>query len=339
VIATSGTSGTAKSVRLSHGAVAHAATVAMRRLDLGPRDVWLACLPMDHVGGMGIILRSAVSGCRLVLCDHFEAAAIDHLLDEGITIISLVPTMLHRLVECRAGRPWPATLRCLLIGGGPLSHDLIARSTALGLAPCETYGLTEAASQVCTLAPHESADHPGCAGRTLDGMEVVIRDAEGKELPDDIPGRIWIRGDGLFDGYEHQGRLVEPHPAGTWFATGDVGCLHHGGYLSILGRHDDMIISGGENIAPAEIEAVLERHPAVAQAGVYGLADAEWGQMVAAALVPHNQPVPDADLDAFLRAHLPGFKRPRRITWVRGLPTTATGKLQRSRLATWGGGE
>lgn len=324
ILATSGTTGRPRLVRLSHGAIAHAMTAACRRLRVTTGDTWLACLPMDHIGGAGIALRSLASGCRIACLERFDPAAVTAHITAGATIVSLVPTMLHRLVAMRGGSRWPATLRCLLIGGGPLSADLIARCTALGLAPCQTYGLTEAASQVCTLAPDEAASHPGSAGRPLDGMAVAVRD-----------GRLWLRGPGLCDGYEEDDRVIDPRDADGWFPTGDVGQADADGFVAVLGRHDEVIISGGENIAPAEVEAALECHPAVAQAGVYGMPDAEWGQVVCAALVARDRPVPDADIEAFLPVCLARFKRPRRIAWVDALPMTATGKLQRTRLAEW----
>ena len=351
ILFTSGTSGESKAVQLSHRAVAAAAQAAVTRLGLNPADTWLACLPMDHIGGASIVLRAALCGYRLVFTERFSTDVVTNLIDHaGITGLSVVPTMLHRLIEQRGTRPWPATLRCLLTGGGPLSRELIARSTALGLAPCETYGLSEACSQVCTLAPAEAAAHPGSAGRPVDGMAVTIRSPDGDTLSAGISGQICIRGASLFDGYVlpapkgHAAHCairenaafdaMESHPA-IWHPTGDLGWMDADGFLHILGRLDDMIISGGENIAPAEIEAALERHPGIAAAGVYGLPDAEWGHIVAAALVARDQPVSADEIQAFLRTQLSRFQRPRHLAWVPSLPTTATGKIQRSRLREW----
>ncbi len=335
LLATSGTTGAPRLVRLSQGALAQAATMACRRLDISAADTWLTCLPLDHIGGTGIVLRSLVSGCQIDLVERFDAAQVSARLTAGATIVSLVPTMLHRLIAMRGSLRWPATLRCLLIGGGPLSSDLIDRCTALGLAPSQTYGLTEAASQVCTLTPAEAATHPGTAGRALDGMTVAIRDAAGIPLSAGQDGRIWLRGGALCDGYETPDGISDPRDPDGWFPTGDVGRLDADGFLTVLGRHDEVIVSGGENIAPAEVEAALERHPAVAQAAVYARPDAEWGQVVCAALVARDDPVPVAELDAYLVSCLSRFKRPRRIDWVPALPTTANGKIRRGGLAAW----
>lgn len=331
VLFTSGTSGRAKAARLPWRALRHAADAAVAVLGLTAHTPWLACLPLDHIGGASIVFRAARSGQPVHLSERFDAEVVNRLIDaDAISGASLVPTMLHRLLAQRAGRPWPATLRCLLTGGGPLSRELIAACTALGLAPSQTYGLTEAASQVCTLLPADAAAHPGSAGRPLPGTDVRV-DAEA-----DGVGPIHIRGPGLFSGYEEDGVLREPLAAGAWFATGDLGRVDDG-WLTVHGRRSDLIISGGENVYPAEVEAALERHPAVAEAGVHGVADAEWGQVVTALLVARCTPPSDSDFTAWCAANLGGHQRPRRWRWVRALPRTATGKLQRHLLAQWTG--
>lgn len=329
VLFTSGTSGRPKAARLSWRALRHAADAAVSTLGLGAQTPWLACLPLDHIGGASIVFRAARSGQPVLLVERFGSEVVNSTIDAGaVSGASLVPTMLHRLLAERAGRPWPATLRCLLTGGGPLSPELITACTALGLAPSQTYGLTEAASQVCTLLPTDAAAHPGSAGRPLPGTDLRI------DADTDGVGLILIRGPGLFSGYEENGVLSEPLAAGAWFTTGDLGSVNDG-YLTVHGRRNDLIISGGENVYPAEIEAALERHPAVAEAGVHGSADAEWGQVVAAVLIARGTPPNDGDFAAWCAANLGGHQRPRRWRWVRALPRTATGKLQRQLLAQW----
>lgn len=329
VLFTSGTSGRAKAARLSWRALRHAADAAVAVLGLGPHSPWLACLPLDHIGGASIVFRAARSGQPVQLVERFDAVLVNSTIDAGaVSGASLVPTMLHRLLAQRAGKPWPETLRCLLTGGGPLSRELIAACTALGLAPSQTYGLTEAASQVCTLLPADAAAHAGSAGRPLPGTGVRV------DADTDGVGPILIRGPGLFSGYEEDGVLSEPLAAGAWFATGDLGRLDDG-WLTVHGRRSDLVISGGENVYPAEVEAALERHPTVVEAGVHGVADAEWGQVVAAVLVARGTPPGDGDFAAWCATNLASHQRPRRWRWVRALPRTATGKLQRQLLADW----
>ena len=336
VVYSSGTTGPAKAVRLSLGALRLAAAAAVERLQLRSDDEWLGCLPLDHIGGASLVYRAGLCGYALCLLERFDAVAADRLLDAGTTGISVVPTMLHRLVAGRAGRPFAPRLRILLTGGGPLARDLALHARALGLPPLETYGLTEAASQVCT-PERDRPVAPGSCGRPLPGMQVRIRREDGTACAPGERGTIEICSPALFAGYEEGGRLTIPHPHGAWFATSDLGSLDADGQLSVHGRRDEVIISGGEKIDPAEVEEVLERHPAISEAGVHGVADAHWGQAVAALLVPGGERPDDSELSAWMAQALSGFKRPRSWRWVDRLPRTATGKLQRHRLAGWEG--
>jgi O-succinylbenzoic acid--CoA ligase len=333
VLFTSGTTGAARAARLDLAALRHAGAAAVAHLGLGPAERWLACLPLDHIGGASMVTRAALSGCALLLVERFAAEAVaEALAAHAITGLSVVPTMLRRLVDAQAGRPWPVTLRTILTGGGPLDAALIAHCTALGVAPCQTYGLTEAASQVCTLRPEEAAAHPGSAGRALPGMALRVQGAHGAAAAPGTVGEILVRGPGLFSGYEDAaGALTTPFADG-WFATGDLGELDSGGFLTVHCRRTDLILSGGENLYPAEIEGVLATHPGLADAAVVPSPDPEWGQVPTALLVARAAPLPAAELATWIAARLPGFKRPRRWTWVASLPRTATGKLQRFRL-------
>jgi O-succinylbenzoic acid--CoA ligase len=228
----------------------------------------------------------------------------------GCTVASLVPTQLHRLVGRR--RPFPPSVRLLLTGGGPLDPALAEAARALGCAPTQTYGLTETASMAtCETVP---------SGLTA-GSPVV------GELRLAADGGIEVRGPHLFDGYEdEEGGLRPPCDAEGWYATGDAGRLDDEGRLIVLGRRTDLIVSGGENLYPAEIELLLERHPAIQEARVRGEADDEWGQVPVADVV-----APGLTADQWFEAlaEVPSYKRPRRYRLVAALPRTSTGKLQR----------
>ena len=311
---TSGTGGEPKAVRLSRRALLAAAGAACVRLELTRDDSWCACLPLDHIGGIGTVLRSMLAGFSMHLHEHFDVAMVRADLDHGATGASLVPTMLHRL----ATSPWAPSVRVLLTGGGPLDPELARRSLALGLAPCQTYGLSECASQVCTLGPTEAADGIGTAGTPVIGMEVSLTHA----------GAIRVRGSSLMDGYEN---VSSPFDADGWFTTGDLGRFDAHGRLTILGRHDDVIVTGGENVSPHLIEAFLERHPGIAEAGIYAEPDREWGQRVCAVLVARHAPLSDTEVRDLLQG-LADFQRPKQWRWETGLPRTALGKLQRQKL-------
>ena len=303
-------------------------------LGLGPSDRWLACMPLYHVGGIGIRVRSVLTGCAGELQPRFDAAAGNEVVGAGqVTFLSVVPTMLQRMLDDPTGDRLPGRLRCVLVGGGPIAPSLVERALARGIPVAPTYGLSEASSQVTVLSPHEAGAHPGSAGRPLPGVAVEVVDRDGRPLPPGAIGEIRVRGpivaDGRLDG--------PPERPGGWLATGDLGRLDGEGYLYVADRREDLIVTGGENVMPAEVEAALAAHPAVAEAAVYGLPDPEWGQAVCADVVvaPGAAVTIDA-LQAFVRSRIAVYKAPRRICFVDALPRTASGKVRRAALREGG---
>ena len=323
VVYTSGTGGDPKGVVLTWANFEAAAAASAEVLQHSRKDRWLAVLPLYHVGGMSILIRSARQGGAVVL-DWFEPGRVAaHLREDHITLVSLVPTMLFRLLEVDPG-PFP-DLRAVLLGGGPVSEALLARAAAGRVPVLSTYGLTEAASQVATV-PLAAALARHRAVEPVPGMELRIVDVNGGEVAAGTAGGVQIRGAAVSPGYLHD-RLRSP---GAWFTTGDLGRLDGDHRLEILGRADDMIITGGENVYPVEIEAALEDHPAVVEAAVFGIEDPEWGQIVAACVVAPDLAQPD--LDRFVRSRLAGFKIPTRWSFVSTIPRTGLGKIDRARL-------
>lgn len=332
IIYTSGTTGRPKGARLTFGNYGWSALASALNLGLLPSDRWLAAMPLFHVGGLSILFRAVIYGIPVLLHPRFDVDAVHHAIDhEGATLLSVVSVMLARMLESRT-EPYPPTFRAALLGGGPVPWALVERAQALGLPVAPTYGLTEAASQVATLPPHEVADHPGSSGRPLFGVEIRI-EQDGREQPPGEPGEILVRGPNVMAGYDHRPEETARALAGGWLHTGDVGYLDEQGYLYVLDRREDLIISGGENVYPAEVEGVLQEHPAVAEAGVVGLPDATWGQAVLAAvrLRPGFEASEEA-LRQFCRERLARYKVPARILFVEALPRTASGKLLRRRL-------
>jgi len=335
VLFTSGTSGQPKAASLSLRALTAAAAAGCARLEITQATTWLACLPCDHIGGAAMAYRAAVTGHRLLLCERFHTELVASLLPQAHGV-SLVATMLHRLCEQRRAQPWPVGLRVLLLGGGPLSDRLAGRSAALGCEPCQSYGLTECCSQVCTTAPREAASSRGAAGRPLQGMAVRVRSADGALCASDAVGTIEVRGAQLFSGYEEQGVVLRPQDPTGWFATGDLGRLDAEGRLTVECRRDDLIISGGENVYPREVEAALERHPGVAEVAVCALPDEEWGQVVAAVVVLQSAARGGGasleTIQSWAAGQLGPHQRPRRWQQVAELPRTSLGKLLRTHL-------
>lgn len=324
ILYTSGTTGRPKPVPLTWAN--HRANLAgsLERLGTLPDDDWLCPLPLAHVGGLAVLLRSAALGTAATLLERFEAETVTALLAAGrVTLASMVPTMVHRLLEL--DRPLPAPrLRAILLGGGPVDADTLTRAHARGLPLVPTYGLTETASQLTTMPPAEARRKAGTVGLPIAGAEVEVRD-----------GTIWVRGPMVMAGYlDRPADNAARFDDAGWFSTGDLGHLDTEGYLTIETRREDLILTGGENVYPAEVEAALASHPAVAESAVVGLADREWGQRLVAVVVvrPGLAPPSPAVLGAHLRTRLAPFKVPRAWFFRPELPRTASGKLRRGSL-------
>lgn len=309
VVYTSGTTSAARPVELTYANWEHSIRTSSARLGSHPDERWLCVLPLSHVGGLSILVRGAIHATTVVLHDGWDTERVARsLADEDVTAISLVPTTLARLLEAGA-RPGPA-LRCVLVGGAPLPGELAQRALDRGWPLAQTYGLTEACSQVATSPIGE----PQTAGPPLEGTRVEIA-SDGEIL---VAGATVARGAVAPDG---------------WLHTGDLGLLDAAGRLLVTGRSADTIVSGGENVSPAEVEAVLEAHPAVAEAAVLGRADPEWGEAVMATVVLRPGHGADAQqLRAHCAASLAPYKVPKAISFATELARTASGKLRRGAL-------
>lgn len=328
--ATSGTRSARPRAAMLTGANLAAAVEASRsRIPLGPGDRWLACLPLFHIGGLSILLRCLRAGACVVLHEGFDVARVwAALTDNEITQISLVPAMLSRLLDQSDDSPPPERLRVALVGGGPLSNSLARRAHRAGWPLCATYGLTEAASQVathCGLSDFWQADDMGPA---LPGTRLEIVDEQG--LPAPGVGRIRICGPTVMTGYANPAgaKGMGLHDGG--FVSADLGFLDRQGHLRLLGRADDLLVSGGETIHPAEVEQRLMACPGVEDVGVSARADPIWGDLLVALVVGNISP---DRIHAWARQHLGPRLRPRELVLVEALPRNALGKLDRRALA------
>ena len=339
ILYTSGTTGHPKGAVLTFGNHWWSAVGSALNLGLSPDDRWLACLPLFHVGGLAILLRSVIYGNTAILHESFDPNAVNQAIDEEqVTIISVVSVLLRRMLEARGGRSYPASLRCVWLGGGPASPELLEACLRHDVPVVQTYGLTEAASQVATLSPEDARRKSGSAGKALLPTEVsVVRDNV-EALAGEI-GEIVVRGPTIMPGYVNNPEATAQALRDGWLHTGDLGYLDEEGFLYVVDRRDDLIISGGENVYPAEVEAVLLSHPAVEEAGVTGLPDQRWGQVPAAYVkVRQGLALTEADLEAYCTARLARYKVPARFRFVESLPRNAAGKLLRRELREPGSG-
>jgi O-succinylbenzoic acid--CoA ligase len=311
-VLTSGSTGTPRPVGLTYGNFLWNAVGSGFNLGVDPADRWLCCVPLSHIAGLGIVMRSVIYGTAAVVHDGFDVDRVAASLEEdGITVVSLVTTMLARLLDAGADLSGP---RAILVGGGPVPEETLEAATAKGATVVQTYGLTETCSQVTTLSPADSGRKLGSAGRPL--LTTHLRIA-----PD---GEILV-----------QGPTVAPGRADAdgWLHTGDLGEIDDEGFLYVRDRLDDLIVSGGENVVPAEVEAVLLGHPEVADAAVVGREDPEWQQAVTAVVVLEDgsRVTPD-ELRRHCAESLAGFKVPKRVELAAELPRTSSGKLMRRAL-------
>jgi acyl-CoA synthetase (AMP-forming)/AMP-acid ligase II len=348
LVHTSGTTGRPKAIPLVHGSLIRA--VSASALEIGDQvagSAHLQVMPLFHLGGLGQAMQCLLTAGTLHLMAAFEpAAAVDAIERERIQFSTLAPSIVDALVAEIRRRPAPpdlSSLRELQYGSAPITPtSLAAALPVLGCRFRQIYGCTESQSMIALLAPE---DHePGSpklatAGQVAFGWEVRVVDAAGVDLPPGRPGELLIKGDSLFPGYWRDPASTAAAFTGDgWYRTGDVASVSADRYLTVHERVTDMVISGGENVYPAEVEAVLAGHPAVSQVAVIGVPDPRWGEAVHAVVVPADGVVADPDLAADLRTwareRLAHFKCPQDVEFVDALPRTATGKVLRRELRT-----
>lgn len=325
ILFTSGTTGTPKGVMLPARAFVASAEASATNLGWRDDDRWLLCMPTAHVGGLSIVLRALIARRTVVLSPtgSFDPRAIvEAIARDRVTIVSLVPTMLSRLLDPELAWSPPPRLRAVLLGGAAASPALLERAADRGVPVLTTYGLTEACSQVTTQTLGTVNRGELGAGEPIAGVEVRIG----------AGGAIEVRGPTLASGLFPPGAHPAPFTKDGWLVTGDVGSIDANGRLHVAGRRDDVIVTGGENVHPVEVERTIESLPFVVEACVFGAPHPVWGEIVAAAVVL-REPTPAAEIDRALRARLAPHKLPRRIELVDALPLNATGKVDREAVA------
>ena len=333
IIHTSGTSGRPKGAILTYNNIYQSAMASAYRIGVMPNDRWLCVLPLFHVGGLSIIMRSLLYGISVELISKFDIDVVNHVLTHHpITLVSLVPTMLHRLLDART-EPWNPNLRLVLLGGGAPSPELVTKCIEEGIPLATTYGLTEVASQVATAALELVSRKPASVGKPLMFTQVRVVDGNGEDMPPNEIGEIIVKGPSVMKGYYNDSKSTAKALRDGWLHTGDMGYQDEDEDLFVVQRRSDLIVTGGENVYPAEVENVIRQHPDVRELVVLGLDNIEWGQKVVAAIQLHEtKNLSSDDIVRFAREQLAGYKIPREIRFVDEFPQTGSGKIQRNKV-------
>jgi len=344
---TSGTTGKPKGVVLTQRNVEVHARAAIEELGLTQNDTWAHIAPMFHLADAWAIFAITLCGGKHVYLPRFEPrAALDLLVGERVTITNLIPTMLNLMVrhESAPGRDYSG-LRAILSGGAPIAPALVREILELfGCQYVQTYGMTETSPyltlgllkpHLATLPLEERVRWLAKTGRPFQGIELRVVDEQGRDVPADgtSVGEIRVRGETVTPGYWNQPDVTAAAFDGRWLKTGDLATIDHEGYVDIVDRKKDMILTGGENVYSTEVEHALYAHPAVLEVAVYGLPDELWGERVCAAIVLRPGKIASVEeLQAHCREQLAGYKVPREIKFLAELPRTGSGKIQKHAL-------
>ncbi|WP_400242905.1 o-succinylbenzoate--CoA ligase [Niallia sp. JL1B1071] len=331
IMYTSGTTGLPKGVIQSYGNHWWSAMGNTLNAGLYEKETWLCAVPLFHISGFSILMRSIIYGMKIVLHDGFNEHKILHdLWEERVTIMSVVTTMLER-IEQAANERFPTYFRYMLLGGGPATVELITRCINKGIRVYYSYGMTETSSQIVTLSPEDSIRKIGSAGKALFPAQLRIVNDLGEVLGQNEVGEIKVCGPNVSRGYLNK----ENHLKDGWFFTGDIGYIDSEGFLYVLDRRSDLIISGGENVYPAEVEAVLTEMEGIREAAVIGVPEEQWGQVPVAFVVADGRVCSEKSIMENCEKSLAKYKIPQRVFFVSEVPRNASGKIVRRDLRKW----
>jgi fatty-acyl-CoA synthase len=338
IIYTGGTTGKPKGVVLSHRSIFWNAINTVVSWDLTSRDITPTYMPMFHTGGLNALsLPVLQAGGTVIVCKSFRAEDFVQIVTrERCTLVLLVPTMYHMLTQSDAfvEATFP-TMHTFLSGGAPCPYTIYDAFASKGLAFKEGYGMTEAGPNNFYIHPSQAAKRIGSVGKSMMLNDIKISNAQGETAAAEEVGEIMLRGGHLFHSYWNLPQATEEAFTDGWFHTGDLGRRDQEGYYYIMGRKKDMIITGGENVYPIEVEHLLQQHSDVEEAAVVGIPDEKWGELVTAVLVLKDGcKLDEESLKQYCRASIGKYKVPKRFVAVEELPKTAVGKIDKNRIVS-----
>lgn len=329
---TSGTSGKPKAVPLSFGNLFAAFNSGKTIFGYSGTDSWYLNLPLYHIGGFSILARAIYAGSSIILPESNDLDVLENNLKfVKPTLLSLVPTQLKRI--CENGIKPNSELRAVLIGGGFSDESILTNASNLDWKIFKVYGSTETSAFVAALHPKEVNAKPNSVGKPLQNVEIKIFDDERNYVPVNMSGEIALKTESLFSGYLNNDEATSAAFSNGYYLTGDFGFFDEDGYLFLEDRRTDLIVSGGENISPNEIEHVISQFPNIEEVCVFGLPDKEWGECIAAVVTSKDgNEIKMSGLKIFLRENLPSFKLPKTFFQVKELPKSAIGKIKRAEV-------
>jgi len=328
MIYTSGTTGFPKGVVHTYRNHWSSAIGSALNLGLDANDKWLAMLPIFHVSGLSIFMKSVIYGMPVLLFKKFQVEKVNQaIIEQGVTIVSVVTVMLQQLLEGLGKNQYPTSFRCMLLGGGPVPKPLLEKAKDHQVPVFQSYGMTETSSQIVTLSPSDAFRKIGSAGKPLftAQLDIIDPDIEGV-------GEIYVKGPMVTKGYYNNLTATTAAIHDHWLATGDLGYVDEEGFLYVMDRRSDLIISGGENVYPAEVEAVLTGMNHIKEVGVVGVDDDTWGQVPVAFVVKTQASVTAKELIDYAQQKLAMYKVPKQVYFVDQLPRNASNKLMRREL-------
>ena len=329
---TSGTTGLSpKVVPLTYQNLLSSSISSALRLKTDPNDVWLLYLPLHHMGGISPLFRSLASGTTLATMDFPSPENLRLCMQKySITCLSLVPTLLTQFLKEQIDL---STLRLLLLGGGPIPDNILSQCKSLSIPIHPTYGSTETSSQIATATSSDLLKYPRTVGRPLSSLNLVVQNEKNQSVDEGEYGEIVVSGPMVSNGYFPSETCQSSTLYNHTFRTGDIGYLRDG-FLWIIGRMDDLIITGGEKVYPLEIENVLLTHPADSDAAVFSELDAKWGSKIVAIVVKNNSTISEKELLLFCKKKLSNYKIPKTIHFVDSIPRTVTGTFNSRSFAS-----